>query len=607
MLRLRDYQCEIVASVLDARDWGHKSILATAATGTGKTPAFAALILAFLEQQERTLVLAPRRDLIHNAYLEIRDMCNLREEYYEIEKEMGDIRFDNRAKVVVGCINTCYKETRLQDWIPDVIICDEAHFVKMDGMWAALFARFPEATVIGLTATAMRGDRLPVFHEHIDGTKTRMEVKGQPARDTTLQECAFGRHVFDYPLEQACLDGWLVEPQVHTVKGGVDLSKVKSVKGKDTDGDFNQKELNAALSVDQQTICTRINAAITEWIAKASNRPTIAFCPSVDYAHWAADLWRQAGYKAQAYDYETDNSVRDTMRQDIKDGKVQVVTNYGLFTTGTNVPEWSCGVILRPTQSPGLISQMVGRITRPDDSIAHVLGTLPSAEARHACIASSLKPDSIIIDVVDIVGKHEIATVSSMLGLPAQMDLQGHKPTEAAALMREFEEVKTQALRTCPATFEELKATFERISILNGSEAKSREKWLVSPDGTYTHGKTHPNYLARLEPDGDVWGLSVVDKSSGEIIYEKATTRKKGDLDAYFDSADAAVQRHIERHRKANPPARPRGTVEWINGWKFGGAGPLKKLQAAGFTLEAIDCLPKPQVWAILDRVKGKQ
>lgn len=603
-LVLRDYQEEAVGSVIDGLDWGYTSLLVTSATGTGKTVCFSELIRHFVSMGQNVLVLAPRRELIKQAYIKIRNLTDLREEYNEIDKEMGSDRFDASAKVVVGSVHTCYKETRLLGWTPDVIIADEAHFVRVDaGMWKELFDRFPKAIRIGFTATAMRGDEAPVFHEGIDGTKSRVELRGKRGgRETKPEECSFFRHVFDYSLEKAVIDGWLVEPRGYTVESGLDISVVKSSQGTGAnDGDFNQKELNAALSKDQRIVVDRINKAIGRWKKIASDRPTVVFCPSVEYAEWSADLWRQAGYTAASINCETETIVRDNHIREIKTGRIQVTCNYGIYTHGTDVPEWSCMVLLRPTESKGLLSQMIGRVTRPDERIAHMLGTLDTAEERLKLIADSCKPDALVIDVVDIVGNHTLATLPTVLGLPPKLDLQGRKLTDAAKLVREFESVKAQAIHECPATYEELDASLRRITILNTSGGSTRGNWLVAGDGSYTNGHTPPGYTGKLFHEDEQWRLMVIHTLTGEIIFSKSASVRTRDTEKYFDSADAAVHRHVEAHRKANPNyGKSKGTLEWMRGWKWGSAGPIRDLKTKGFTEEQIDCLTKSQVRAIL-------
>lgn len=608
-LKLRDYQEELCFAVVDAIEWGYASVLATAATGTGKTVCFSSLIQAFLNEDMKVLVLAPRRELIQQAYLKIRDMCDLKEEYNEIDKEMGSLRFDSSAKVVVGCINTCYKETRLAGWIPDAIICDEAHFC-LSPMWEALFCRFPQAVKVGLTATAMRGDRRPVFHENIDGSKTQIEVKGAGPRDSTPQECGFFRHVYDYPLEDAVADGYSVEPRGIKVRMKTDISKVKINKATDnSDADFSQKELTKFLEASDEVVVERINTMIAAWKEEASDRPTVVFCPSVKYAHKAAELWQEAGHTALAIDCDTDTAIRDVHHQEIKDGNCQVTCNYGIFSHGTDIPEWSAVVILRPTVSPGLLSQMIGRGTRPARRIARKLGELETAEERLALIAASEKPDCLIFDAVDVLGKHAVATLPTILGLPSSLDLQGHGLLETAKMMKEFESVKKQVLHDCPGSYEELEASLERVSILNSSGSKVRDRWLVAPGGTYSHGKVPPGYSASLEPKGDAWTLTV--KHEGQVIYHKEACVTNRNLSKYFDGADGAVHRHIDQHQKMQPPKSTGMYLKLLNAQEAANRARktdprLFYLLKAKFTPEQIDRLHDKQVRAIVQKERDK-
>lgn len=598
----RPYQSAMREAMHDALVEGYTSLLATAATGTGKTVCFSDWTNDFVKFDWRVLILAPRRELINQAYIKIRDACCLDESAHEIEKEMGTVRFDTRAKVVVGSIQTCCKDTRLQGWAPDVIIVDEAHFVMADS-YRRLFERFPEAIKIGLTATAMRGDRQPVYHENIDGSIVQMEEKSGD-RDARPDECGFIKHIYDYPLEDAVNDGWLVEPRRFIVRSGVDISGVASRVNSTGDKDFSQKDLNAALAPDQKVVADRINKAIGRWKEVASDRPTIVFCPSVEYSHWAADLWRQAGYTAAAIDAKTEESVRDRHLEEIHLGNVQVTCNYGIYTHGTDVDKWSCIVLLRPTESQGLLSQMLGRVTRPLNSIGHQLNEIEDSNERRLLIGGSGKPDSIVIDVLDIVGNHKLATLSSALGLPAGLDFQGRKYSEVAALVKEFDSVKKQVLYDCPATYEELAARLEEVSILNKSGAKYRDKWMVREDGNYSFGHAAPGYSAVLLREGDEWRLQV---KYGFVSLTDKLGKAGMDAKAYFDKAAERARDTIAAHKKAHPKGQ--GTIAWIQGWKNdSGKYAIRDLRGANFSDAQIDAMKHHAVFPILQSIRdGKR
>src|SRR5699024_7836443 len=56
---------------------------------------------------------------------------------------------------------------------------------------------------------------------------------------------------------------------------------------------------------------------------------------------------------------------RDRNLDALKSGQLQALTNYGCLTTGVDVPRIDLIMMLRPTKSPGLHVQMLGRGTRP--------------------------------------------------------------------------------------------------------------------------------------------------------------------------------------------------------------------------------------------------
>jgi superfamily II DNA or RNA helicase len=594
---LRPYQSEALAAVFDALIEDYKSVLLTAATGTGKTVIFAEIVMYFLKEYKwRVLVLAPRTELIQQAYLKIRDMCGLYDER-DIDKEQGNNHFCKEARVVIGSRQTCYRENRLTDWVPDVIITDEAHEANCDS-YRAIYARFPNALLVGVTATGMRGDGQPVFAEHIDGKPVIVkDRKTKKPRPCAIDEAPFHKHVYKYELRDAVNDGWLVEPIGYKVKTGVDISAVKSQVGTSGDSDFSQVGLNRVLEASEKVIADRINRAITKWKEVASDRPTLVFCSSVEYAKWAAKLWNDAGYKSQSIDANTPELERADAIGKIHRGEVQVTTNFGIYTQGTDVDKWSCIVMLRPTESPGLFMQMLGRGTRPLDPVGYTLGCLDSAAKRIRLISDSPKSDCIVIDVVDIAGKHEICTLPNTLGLPRDLDLQGKGLMAAASLVEKFQEHGEQVEHECPATFEELEATLQQIDLLNKSGAK-RGDWLISKDGSYYYAKAPVGYQARFtraEGDKEAWNLRVVDTRTGEVFLDKTRPRTKGELRDYFNSASQGVQRAIEAYKKTLPVVPNSQRLEKKDGYWVYTLAHLSRKQVDAIPFDKVQDIIKEQ------------
>jgi superfamily II DNA or RNA helicase len=283
----------------------------------------------------------------------------------------------------------------------------------------------------------------------------------------------------------------------------------------------------------------------------AGNLPTVVFCPSIKYSHWAAKLWQDAGYTAQAISSETEDTERTLAIPNIREGKAQVTCNFGIYTKGTDVDIWACAVMLRPTNSPGLYSQMIGRVTRPHGSIAGMLGHIKSAEERRGLIARSEKPQCIILDVVDICGKHKVSTLPTVLGKARKIDMQGHSLLEVEKLVKEIEEKKVVIDYNCPVTFKQLEQRLEEIQILEGMDPKNRDRWIIGRDGGYSYGHSIPKYGAKLLREDGSWRLLV--HHEGEIIYDKVG-KNKGEIEAYFDTASQVALNQMKKHQRDNPP-----------------------------------------------------
>lgn len=88
---------------------------------------------------------------------------------------------------------------------------------------------------------------------------------------------------------------------------------------------------------------------------------TIVFGLSVDHAQLVSELLLLQGIEARSIDGGTPNYDRRRLIADYKAGRVQVLVNYGVLTTGFDAPNTNAVVIARPTASLVLYSQMIGR------------------------------------------------------------------------------------------------------------------------------------------------------------------------------------------------------------------------------------------------------
>ena len=100
-------------------------------------------------------------------------------------------------------------------------------------------------------------------------------------------------------------------------------------------------------------------------VAEDKSRKVIVFACSVDHAHLIANILTVKGVSAAAITSRTKASSRRELIRNFRDtDTIQVLTNYGVLTTGFDAPRTNTAVIARPTDSVVLFSQMVGRAAR---------------------------------------------------------------------------------------------------------------------------------------------------------------------------------------------------------------------------------------------------
>jgi hypothetical protein len=174
-------------------------------------------------------------------------------------------------------------------------------------------------------------------------------------------------------------------------------------------GDFVERDLVAALEGDE--VLLEIAGPLPEL---AGARRTIVFIAGVKNAHRLATLLNERTGRpgcAAALDGTTDPALRAHTLWRFERGEFQFLVNVGLFTEGFDSPSIACVAVARPTLSRALFSQMIGRGTRP------LAGVIDAAEDRVAAIASSSKPDLLVVDFTTSTAKHRLVTPLDVLGV----------------------------------------------------------------------------------------------------------------------------------------------------------------------------------------------
>jgi superfamily II DNA or RNA helicase len=89
--------------------------------------------------------------------------------------------------------------------------------------------------------------------------------------------------------------------------------------------------------------------------------PVIVFALSVSHSQLLAALLAKNGVKSASVSSDTKPGIRKLYISDFRSGKIRVLTNYGVLTTGFDAPKVQAIYIARPTFSKSLYLQMIGR------------------------------------------------------------------------------------------------------------------------------------------------------------------------------------------------------------------------------------------------------
>jgi len=89
--------------------------------------------------------------------------------------------------------------------------------------------------------------------------------------------------------------------------------------------------------------------------------PVLLFACSTQHAQAMSALLRRRGRSSGCILGTTRPTTRRALIERFRDGELSVLCNYGVLTTGFDAPKVRCVVVARPTASPILYEQMIGR------------------------------------------------------------------------------------------------------------------------------------------------------------------------------------------------------------------------------------------------------
>lgn len=338
-------------------------------TGTGKSVVIALLCTTILTswQTQRIVVLAPTKELVEQNAEKLASLWP-GSPHGICSASLN--RYDTANPIIFGTIGTVINRKE-EIGARDLVFVDECHLVsdKDESQYRAYFdwllEQNPNVKFIGLSATPYR---LGIGHITDGGLFTDV------CFDSTTLEA------FNWFIEQGYLCP--VVPKPTTTK--LDTEGVKK-----QGGDFQAKDLQRKVNKAEVTA-----QCVAETLDLAADRSHLLwFSTGIEHAEAIGAELESHGESVVVI--HSKSATRDEDLERFLNGEVRHCVNFGILTTGFDFPGLDCIVMMRPTKSPGLWVQMLGRGTRP----FYVSGfDLSTPEGRLASIAASPKQNCLVLD-----------------------------------------------------------------------------------------------------------------------------------------------------------------------------------------------------------------
>ena len=348
-MELRPYQAEAVEAVYNHLRTKDNNPCIVLPTGTGKSVVIAKIVSDAVSQWGgRALILAHVKELLEQNAGKVKALCP------EIPIGIFSAGLKSRdtdEPVIVAGIQSVY-EKACDLGAFDLIIVDEAHLIAPDGdgMYRTFLKDMkvinPKVRVIGLTATPFR-------------------LKGglicQP--DNILNEVCY-----EAGLKEMIAQGYLSPLISRSGRSEAKLDDLH-IRG----GEFINAEVEAAMDKDDL-----VTSACREIVDLTRERKSVLiFCTSVDHCkHVAEKITAFSGKECAIVTGDTSPGERAEILTRFKGEfvpadlfgtpkpQLKFLANVNVLTTGFDAPNTDCVVLLRPTNSAGLLIQMIGRGTR---------------------------------------------------------------------------------------------------------------------------------------------------------------------------------------------------------------------------------------------------
>lgn len=260
-----------------------------------------------------------------------------------ISGEHLSIKSANKDEIVIASINSiCRSKEHLRRILGKkvMIVVDEAHHTfapTYQEVIRYIRKTKPDTKLLGLTATPVRGNEkdskslLQLYDNHI---------------------------VYDIPMGELITKGILADPKFIRIETEEDFEPIISIdeeKMIKRYGELPESLVNKIASSN-----TRNAIIIKEYLDhKADYGKTLIFAMNVLHCRFLYEELSKHHIKCgHIYSGKEGNA---TIINDFKENRIDVLINVNIMTEGTDVPDIQTIFLTRPTQSEGLLMQMIGR------------------------------------------------------------------------------------------------------------------------------------------------------------------------------------------------------------------------------------------------------
>ncbi|SFU53619.1 Helicase conserved C-terminal domain-containing protein [Clostridium sp. DSM 8431] len=321
----RGAQIEALYALDNARNEGYDKGIVVAATGVGKT-----YLAAFdSKKAKKILFVAHREEILKQAAQSFKNIRPSDESgfFYGTYK-------DTDKNITFALVQTLGKEIYLnEEYFKkdnfDYIIIDEFHHAVSKN-YVNIINYFKPKFLLGLTATPERLDSKDVF-----------------------ALCDYNL-VYEIRLTDAINKGYLVPFRYYGIYDEtVDYNKIEYKNGK-----YVEKDLEEALMLNK-----RCNFILKNY-KKYKSSKALGFCTSRKHAEYMAKYFAENNVPSAAVYSNADGEYskeRGEAINDLRSGKIKVIFSVDMFNEGLDIPEVDMVMFLRPTESPSIFLQQLGR------------------------------------------------------------------------------------------------------------------------------------------------------------------------------------------------------------------------------------------------------